>query len=164
MLQAEVAAELKATFIEKGTLIDDLADNAWGGIYEGSTCFGHQEELYPNDPRDPEMMSRARDYLAATLVETVRHNLGSGLGFAMGAIGAELFGPLIGGYHHQLRKIKSSLDPEEASDAGFYISLDPARTVKEAVERTPEMAVFLRERMRELGLEGEPRRTARGRR
>ncbi|MDI6874694.1 MAG: hypothetical protein QME84_10495 [Actinomycetota bacterium] len=60
---------------------------------------------------------------------------------------------LPGGYHHQLRKIKSSLDPGEASDAGFYISLDPARTVKEAVERTPEMAVFLRERMRELGLE-----------
>ncbi|MGQ9758361.1 MAG: FAD-binding oxidoreductase [Actinomycetota bacterium] len=150
--QAEVAAELKASFIDRGELIDDLADNAWGGIYEGSTCFGHQEELYLYDPRDPEMMGKARDYLAATLVKTVKHNLGPGLGFAMGAIGAELFGPLIGGYHHHLRKIKHSLDPEETSDAGFYISLDPEKTVREALEKSPEMAVFLEERMMELGL------------
>jgi len=151
--QAEVAAGLKASFIGRGELIDDLADNAWGGIYEGSTCFGHQEELYLYDPRNPEMMVKARDYLAATLVETVKHNLGPGLGFAMGAIGAELFGPRIGDYHHHLRRIKRALDPEETSDAGFYIALDPEKIVKEAVEKTPEMAPFLEERMRELGIE-----------
>lgn len=149
--QAEIAAELKASFIGSKALIDDLADNAWGGIYEGSTCFGHQEELYLYDPRDPDSMERAQDYLAATLMVTIRHNLGPGLGFAMGAIGAELFGPLIGGYHHHLRKIKHSLDPEGASDAGFYVSLEPERTIREAIERTPEMAAFLENRIRELG-------------
>lgn len=86
-------------------------------------------------------------------METVKHNLGPGLGFAMVAIGAELFVPLIGGYHHHLRKIKRSLDPEETSDAGFYISLDSGKTVREALEKSPEMAFFLKERMMELGLE-----------
>jgi len=152
VLQARVAAELKQSFIDQGKLIDDLADNAWGGIYEGSTCFGHQEELYLYDPRSPEMMESATEYLAGTFMATVGHNLGPGLGFALGSIGAELFGPIIGGYHHRLREIKESFDPDDVSDAGFYISLDPEKTIREAIEKQPEMAAFLTARLEELGM------------
>jgi glycolate oxidase len=155
VLQARVAAELKQSFIDQGKLIDDLADNAWGGIYEGSTCFGHQEELYLYDPRDPEMMESASEYLAGTFMATVGHNLGPGLGFALGSIGAELFGPIIGGYHHRLREIKESFDPGDVSDAAFYISLDPEKTIREVVERSPEMASFLAPRLEELGKDDE---------
>lgn len=154
VLQAKVGAELKQRFIDEGKLIDDLADNAWGGIYEGSTCFGHQEELYMYNPRSPEQMESASEYLAGTFIETVNHNLGPGLGFALGSIGAELFGPIIGGYHHRLREVKQSFDPDDVSDAGFYISLDPEKTIKEAIERNPEMATFLAERLKELETEG----------
>jgi glycolate oxidase len=152
VLQAKIAAELKQRFIDQGKLIDDLADNAWGGIYEGSTCFGHQEELYLYNPRDPKMMESASEYLAGTFIETVNHNLGPGLGFALGSIGAELFGPIIGDYHHRLREIKESFDPSDVSDAGFYISLDPETTIREAIERNPEMATFLAARLKELGM------------
>jgi glycolate oxidase len=154
VLQARLAAELKQDFIERGKLIDDLADNAWGGIYEGSTCFGHQEELYLYNPRDPAMMESATEYLSGTFMATVDHNLGPGLGFALGSIGAELFGPIIGGYHHRLREVKQSFDPEDVSDAGFYISLDPEKTIREAIERNPEMATFLAPRLEELGMSG----------
>jgi len=152
VLQARIAAELKQSFIDQGKLIDDLADNAWGGIYEGSTCFGHQEELYLYDPRDPAMMASATEYLAGTFMATVGYNLGPGLGFALGSIGAELFGPIIGGYHHRLREIKESFDPDDVSDAGFYISLDPEKTIREAIEKQPEMAAFLTARLEELGI------------
>jgi hypothetical protein len=152
VLQARIAAELKQSFIDQGKLIDDLADNAWGGIYEGSTCFGHQEELYLYDPRDPAMMASATEYLAGTFMATVGHNLGPGLGFALGSIGAELFGPIIGGYHHRLREIKENFDPDDVSDAGFYISLDPEKTIREAIEKQPEMAAFLTARLEELGI------------
>ncbi|NPV59870.1 MAG: FAD-binding oxidoreductase [Actinobacteria bacterium] len=155
VLQARVAAELKQSFIDQGKLIDDLADNAWGGIYEGSTCFGHQEELYLYDPRDPDMMASATQYLAETFMATVGHNLGPGLGFALGSIGAELFGPIIGDYHHRLREVKQAFDPDDVSDAGFYISLDPVGTIREAIARSPEMAAFLAARMRELGMDDE---------
>jgi glycolate oxidase len=154
VLQAKVAAELKQRFIDEGKLIDDLADNAWGGIYEGSTCFGHQEELYMYNPRSPQQMESASEYLAGTFIETVNHNLGPGLGFALGSIGAELFGPIIGEYHHRLREVKQAFDPGDVSDAGFYISLDPEKTIREAIERSPEMAAFLAARLEELGLEG----------
>jgi glycolate oxidase len=155
VLQARIAAELKQSFIEQGKLIDDLADNAWGGIYEGSTCFGHQEELYLYNPRDPAMMASATEYLAATFMATVDHNLGPGLGFALGSIGAELFGPIIGDYHHRLREIKESFDPGDVSDAGFYISLDPEKTIREAIEKQPEMAAFLAPRLEELSTDDE---------
>jgi hypothetical protein len=153
VFQAKVAAELKQRFIDEGKLIDDLADNAWGGIYEGSTCFGHQEELYLYDPRSPRQMESATEYLTGTFIETVNHNLGPGLGFALGSIGAELFGPIIGGYHHRLREVKQSFDADDVSDAGFYISLDPEKTIREAIERNPEMAAFLAERLKELGMD-----------
>jgi glycolate dehydrogenase FAD-linked subunit len=153
VLQARIASELKQKFIDQGKLIDDLADNAWGGIYEGSTCFGHQEELYLYNPHDPAMMASASEYLAGTFTATVEHNLGPGLGFALGSIGAELFGPIIGGYHHRLREVKQSFDPDDVSDAGFYISLDPEKTIREAIAKSPEMAAFLAARLEELGIE-----------
>jgi glycolate dehydrogenase FAD-linked subunit len=155
VLQARIGAELKQSFIDQGKLIDDLADNAWGGIYEGSTCFGHQEELYLYDPRDPAMMASATEYLVGTFMATVGHNLGPGLGFALGNIGAELFGPIIGGYHHRLREVKQSFDPDDVSDAGFYISLDPEKAIRETIARQPEMEGFLAPRLEELGTDSE---------
>ncbi len=155
VLQARIAAELKQDFIDQGKLIDDLADNAWGGIYEGSTCFGHQEELYLYNPRDPAMMASATEYLAGTFMATVEHNLGPGLGFALGSIGAELFGPIIGDYHHRLREVKQAFDPDDVSDAGFYISLDPEKTIRDTIARQPEMEGFLAPRLEELGMDGE---------
>ena len=155
VLQAMVAAELKQRFIDQGKLIDDLADNSWGGIYEGSTCFGHQEELYLYNPRSPEQMHSAGEYLAATLVETARKNLGPGLGFAAGAIAAELFGPLIGNYQEWLRRIKRAFDPENVSDSGYYVSTEPEKLIAQEMERRSGMFEVLSGNLSELGLLGD---------
>jgi glycolate oxidase len=150
VLQSLVGAELKRKFIEEGDMIDDLADNSWGGIYEGSTCFGHQEELYLYDPRSPEQMKSAEEYMAGTFEKTVEHNLGPGLGFALGSINAELFGPIIFNYQKWVRRIKKTFDSNNISDAAFYISLDPKEAVREAMERQPVMSKFLSRRLEEL--------------
>jgi len=152
VLQARVAAELKASFIDQGKLIDDLADNAWGGIYEGSTCFGHQEELYLYDPRNPEMMESAGEYLASTIIETATKNLGPGLGFAAGAITAELFGPLIGNYQEWLRKMKKSFDPDDVADGAYYISTEPEKLMAQEMERRSGMFNVLADKLKELGI------------
>ncbi len=47
--------------------------------------------------------------------------------------------------------MKESFDPGDVSDAGFYISLDPEKTIREAIARSPEMAAFLAARLEELG-------------
>jgi len=139
--QSQEGARLKAQFTETGRLMDDLADNSWGGIYEGSTGFGHQEELYVYDPRDPEQLEAAEDYLASTLTDTALKKLGPGLGFAGGAIVAEIFGPLIGDYHEWLRRIKTAFDPDNVSDPAFFVSPDPEKLIAQEIEQRPKMAL-----------------------
>ncbi|MDI6830376.1 MAG: hypothetical protein QME88_03470 [Actinomycetota bacterium] len=51
-----------------------------------------------------------------------------------------------------------AFDPDDVSDAGFYISLDPVGTIREAIARSPEMAAFLAARLKELGMDDEGRK------
>ncbi|MDY6795068.1 MAG: FAD-binding protein [Actinomycetota bacterium] len=147
--QSQEAARLKVEFIDKSKLIDDLADNSWGGIYEGNTGFGHQEEPYLYDPRNPQQMKAMEEFLARTPVDTATKNLGPGLGYAGGAIVAEIFGPLIGNHHTWLREMKKTFDPDNVSDPCFFVSQDSEKLVQYEMERRPEMVNTLLEGLRE---------------
>ena len=124
MEQARIGEEIKRQFIASKACFDDLADNPWALIYENG-LFGHSEELWFYDHRDPEMGRQVDDYAKACADATLEHTLGGG-GFAFfkGGEVHDILGPAMSNYHIWQRKIKKALDPEDLSDSKYYISSD----------------------------------------
>ncbi|MGQ9758675.1 MAG: FAD-binding oxidoreductase [Actinomycetota bacterium] len=122
--QARAGAKLKRAYIERGKLFDDFADNAWGGIYEASGLYGHQEELFLFDHRDPEHRRGVMEYSIEACEMMREMNFGLGLGaFMLDAVARDrIFGPVTWDYPSWQRRIKSALDPEDLGDARFYCS------------------------------------------
>jgi glycolate dehydrogenase FAD-linked subunit len=120
--QSRAGAELKRAYIERGMLYDDLADNAWGGIYEGSGLYGHQEELILFDHRN----ERHRSGVAAYGVESSElmrdEHYGVGLGAFMldAATRDAIFGSATYNYPRWQKKVKNILDPDDLGDGTFY--------------------------------------------
>ncbi len=122
VFQAIVGEEIKKEFIEKGYLVDDLADNSWGGIYEyGLYC--HQEEICLFDSRNPLHFDHLEEYADACAQATIDHHF-PGVGFAlfMGNPAHERFGPLASNYNVWQHKFKTALDPHDLSDSKYYVS------------------------------------------
>ena len=120
--QSRAGAELKRKYIEQGKLYDDLADNAWGGIYESSGVYGHQEELILFDHRDPRHREGVAEY-GLEAAELMRdEHYGVGLGAFMLDAGARdrIFGPDTWDYPSWQRRIKKTIDPDDLGDGHFY--------------------------------------------
>lgn len=129
--QMQIGEKTKQSLIDEGYMIDDLADNGWGGIYEGSTGFGHCEELAYFDPRNPVHVQGILEYIPKTVEDTDKYHLSPGLAFGGGSIASEVLGPMMGNYHEWLRKIKTTFDPANSSDPVFYIQPDREVAIKQ---------------------------------
>ena len=116
---AKVGEEIKKKYIEKGVIVDDVADNAWGGPYEQGR-FGHLEELFMYDPSDPESAKGAVEYVAETDKAVVQGSLGQPIGI-LPSQAAGVYGPACFNYQDWMRRIKKAFDPNIASDPSFYI-------------------------------------------
>lgn len=116
---AKVGEEIKKKYIEKGVIVDDAADAAWGGPYEQGR-FGHLEELFMYDPADAESAKGALEYMAEARQAVLQRSLGQPIGVLPGEA-AEAFGPACGNYQDWMRRIKKAFDPNIASDPSFYI-------------------------------------------
>jgi len=117
---SELAEKLKRQYIDKGIFIEDTGDNTWGGIYEGSSGWGHMEEIAMYDlrtSRDPEARF---DYLD----DSVRVSHDNTLGFSLASVGGDSYkylGPIMYNFHLWQSKIKSAFDPNFSCDSSFYI-------------------------------------------
>jgi hypothetical protein len=121
--QSRRGAALKRKYIDKGGLLEDLADNAWGGVYEGSAVFGHQEELIHFDPRNPDHIRGVREYEAEAAQCTKDEYFGLGLGvMALPAkFRDDIFGPAACNYQKWQQKLKDALDPDDVADSAYYV-------------------------------------------
>ena len=121
--QSRIAARLKRKYIDRGGMFEDFADNAWGGVYEGTGHYGHQEELILFDARNPEHVRGVREYEKES-AETTRDQC-FGLGLGVMAFSAhfrdEVFGDSIYNYPHWQKRIKEEFDEGDAADSSFYI-------------------------------------------
>jgi glycolate oxidase len=118
--QAKIGEKIKQKYIDNGTFIDDMADCTWGGIYEGTSGWGHLEEIGMFDRRKPQTEKTRIEYLYATTHATVR----DALGFGLSSLENQMYkwmGPLMGNYHLWMSKIKQAFDPNGASDYSHYI-------------------------------------------
>jgi glycolate oxidase len=119
VLGTKLSAEIKRKYIDKGVLLEDLADDGWGGIYEGTSNWGHMEQLAIFDRRDGKVNDRF-EYLDDTLKLGISHSVGFGLS-SMAAGYWKLFGPIMGNYHIYQSKIKQAFDPQNTTDDTWYI-------------------------------------------
>ncbi len=121
--QSKRGALLKRKYIDRGGLLDDLADNAWGGIYEGTGLYGHQEELILFDPRNPDHIAGVRAYEREAAEMTRDEHFGVGLGvMAFDATFRDsIFGPEAHNYQLWQQRIKAALDPDDVADSTFYV-------------------------------------------
>ena len=120
--QSRTGAELKRAYIEQGKLYDDLADNAWGGIYEGTGLYGHQEELILFDHRDPRHRSGVAEYgvEAAEVMRDEHYGVGLGAFMLDAATRDGIFGPGACDYPSWQKRIKEIMDPDGRGDGRFY--------------------------------------------
>lgn len=134
--QGRAATALKMMFIEKGEILDDGADHAWGMPYE----MGHLMHLetpvmgHPTSDGARGMKHYARAADEAFLVSNEGDAKGKMFldkdeypvcgGTPLGALldnQHDRFGPVTSNYHVWMRKLKKAFDPNNAADSSFYI-------------------------------------------
>jgi glycolate oxidase len=118
--QAKIGEEIKKKYIDNGTFIDDMGDCTWGGIYEGTSNWGHLEEIAMFDRRKPQTEKGRHEFLYSTTQETIENTLGFGLSSLENKM-YKMLGPLMFDFHLWQAKIKQAFDPNNASDASHYI-------------------------------------------
>ncbi|MFB0563598.1 MAG: FAD-binding oxidoreductase [Candidatus Lokiarchaeia archaeon] len=119
--QAKRGEEIKQDFIDRDLIIDDLADNSWGGIYEHG-LIGHQEELVLFNPRDKKQAEAIEQFVDTCAEAAAEESLGIGFSLFAGKKVHEFFGLRSSNYHVWQRKIKKLFDPDDLSDSTYYIS------------------------------------------
>ncbi|MCP4681723.1 MAG: FAD-binding oxidoreductase, partial [Desulfobacterales bacterium] len=120
VLQVKVGEKIKQEYIDKGAFFEDLADCTWGGIYEGTSNWGHLEEVGMYNRRDQKSQDARFEYLEVVNQKTFEHKLGLGLS-ALAPGMYNTYGPKMFNYHIWQMKIKQALDPQHASDSSFYV-------------------------------------------
>lgn len=120
--EAEEGARLKRKYIEKGLIMDDGADNAWGTVYEHGH-MGHMDELFLIDPADPASRQGMFEFMQESWRISLEKSLGCHQG-VIGDMGHDLFGPRTSNYHLWARKIKKTFDPNGASESSRYITAE----------------------------------------
>ncbi|MBP7735352.1 MAG: FAD-binding oxidoreductase [Spirochaetes bacterium] len=118
--QAKIGEQLKQRFIDNGTFIDDMADCTWGGIYEGTSNWGHLEEIGMFDRRKPQTEKQRYEFLYATTDATIKDTLGFGLSSMENQM-YKWLGPMMFNYHLWQARIKEAFDPNNASDGSHYV-------------------------------------------
>ncbi|PKL39624.1 MAG: hypothetical protein CVV44_05230 [Spirochaetae bacterium HGW-Spirochaetae-1] len=118
--QAKIGERIKEKYIANGTFIDDMADCTWGGIYEGTSNWGHLEEIAMFDRRQPQTEKNRIEFLFATTHATIKETLGFGLS-SMEHKMYKWLGPMMNDYHLWQSKVKQAFDPNNVSDGSHYI-------------------------------------------
>ncbi len=120
--EAAEGARLKKKYIEKGLLLDDGADNAWGTVYEHGH-MGHMDELFLLDPTNPALRQGLFEFIQESWQISLEKSLGCHQ-TVMGDRAHDLFGPRTSNYHLWARKIKKAFDPNGVSESSRYITAE----------------------------------------
>ena len=132
---------IKRSWIEKGVLMDDGAENAWGGLYE-SGCYGHLEELGIYDQSDPV----CREGGMAFVVDTVKTTIDKHLSFSLNAVGDPnhaAYSPRCYNYHRYMADIKEEFDPDDLAEPSFYVNRKQVEMFMAAIEAGEEVEMKL---------------------
>ncbi len=124
VIQGKMTTEIKEEFIRKGLLLDDLADNLWGSLYESDSLVGHQEQIILFNQRDPKQIEGANEFEEIIIREALDRNIQVGNRITVDPGTNELIGPKYCDYHLWQRKVKKVFDPNLCSDPTWYTSVE----------------------------------------
>ncbi|MGV9206175.1 MAG: FAD-binding oxidoreductase [Promethearchaeia archaeon] len=111
---------LKELYIEKEAIANDFGEGAWATTYEDGH-YSHIEFPTMYDQTDQYSIEGMSDFLENSDKLFLLNNLGAPF-FVESSEMHEFFGPYMLDYHKLLRKVKNTFDPNNVSEAGFYIS------------------------------------------
>ena len=114
---ADRGEEVKRKWIERGGILDDLADNPYMTTYEDNT-WAHCEEIFQYDPRNPEHLAALEPIFVEFSVEAIERCMEP-----LSSTDARLrkiISPMMGNYTGWQKKISGALDEKRAADTGMY--------------------------------------------
>jgi hypothetical protein len=114
---ADAGEKVKQKYIDKGAILDDLADYPFMALYEDNT-WAHCEEIFQYDVRNQKHLEALLPLLvewSIMALEQCMEPLSS-----MDARLRKLISPLMGNYTRWQQKISGTLDPIGAADTGMY--------------------------------------------
>jgi hypothetical protein len=114
---AEIGEDIKRRWIERGGILDDLADNPFMALYENNT-WAHCEEIYQYDARDPKHLSSLEPIFIEFSVAAIEKCMEPFS--ATDARLRKIVSPLMGNYNEWQKKVSAMLDPQRAADTGMY--------------------------------------------
>jgi len=128
----DTCKEIKREWIDKGGILDDMADNPYYVPYENN-MWAHCEVVYQFDPRKDEHRAALApifvDFTIAALEQCMEPM------FSSDPRVRKIIGPLAGGFDRWQREVSNSLDPGRAADSTLYCgegdfdlsSIEPAK-------------------------------------
>jgi glycolate oxidase len=114
---ADTGEEIKQKWIDKGGIIDDLADNPFMALYEQNT-WGHCEEIFQYNARDPKQLASLEPLFVEFSVAAIEMCM-EPLSVTDARL-REVVSPMMGNYNEWQKKISLFLDAKRAADTGMY--------------------------------------------
>ena len=115
---AEEMAEIKKPYMEKGLILDYVADQPYYVSYENGT-WAHVEVVFAYDPRKPEQIQNMKNIAMDNLLLCLDKN--SEPMFTFEPVYRKIMSPLCGDFAHWQRMISDQLDPNQTADNRSYI-------------------------------------------
>ncbi|NHI93291.1 MAG: FAD-binding oxidoreductase [Candidatus Lokiarchaeota archaeon] len=117
---AELNVPIKMEYIDKKQLANDGGEGVWLQTYEFGH-YAHAEMPAMYDKLNPESKAGCLEYVART--NQLIYDKALNVPFAVdGDLMHDYWGPRTCNYQIWLRKLKEAFDPNNSSDAGFYIN------------------------------------------
>ncbi len=114
---AETGEKIKQKWIDRGGILDDLADNPFMASYENNT-WGHCEEIFQYNARDPRQLASLEPMFVEFSVAAMEMFM-EPLSVTDARL-REIIGPMMGHYNAWQKKISATMDPGRAADTGMY--------------------------------------------
>jgi glycolate oxidase len=114
---AEAGEEIKRKWIDRGLILDDLADNPFMVIYENN-MWSHCEEIYLYDPHKEKQMQALEPILVEFTIAAIERNMES-FSSTDPRI-RKIVSPMMGNYNRWQKSISGAFDANRAADSGMY--------------------------------------------
>jgi hypothetical protein len=114
---ADTGEKIKHKWIDKGGILDDLADNPFMALYENNT-WGHCEEIFQYNARDPKQLASLEPLFIEFSVAAMEMCM-EPLSVTDARL-RETISPMMGHYNGWQKKISTTLDVNRAADTGMY--------------------------------------------
>jgi glycolate oxidase len=114
---ADMGESVKQRWIDKGGILDDMADNPYMTTYEDN-CWAHCEEIFQYDPRNPDHLASLEPIFVEFSVEAIERCMEP-----LSSTDARLrkiISPMMGNYTSWQKKISGAVDSNGTADTGMY--------------------------------------------